>query len=255
MARVIGLNPSITSPSMVAATVKGVRGVDIETPNATGSSKWPLQQQYQRYRDHAAGIADALVKFTPDVVVMSSPESIVLSGNSGIAPRRSYAVGVLVVSELVSRGVTVVLIGAKNLREVVLGAPDGTPQTAEQMRASAAGALGPEGLVKHGDAAALAMVGTELLGVAAPWATKLKGVLDVEKFELPPGFADTKAELEAEAKTEAMKARAVELVAELRSAGNDQKPSIVKLAINEDVKRHGFDIDLYTALVHAATCP
>lgn len=250
MARVIGLNPSITAPSMVAATIKGVRGVDIDTPAAAGSSKWPLQQQYQRYRDHATGIADAIVKFTPDVVVMSSPESIVLSGNSGIAPRRSYAVGVLVVSELVARGVTVVLIGAKNLREVVLGAPDGTPQTAEQMRASAAGALGPEGLVKHGDAAALAMVGTALLEVAAPWATQLKGTLDVEKLELPPGFADTRAALEADAKNEAMKGRAGELAKMLVGAA----PDAVEQSIDFDVQSRGFDRDLYAALVHQHMC-
>ncbi|ORA54188.1 hypothetical protein BST24_27020 [Mycobacteroides franklinii] len=235
---------------MVAATVKGVRGVDIETPAAAGSSKWPLQQQYQRYRDHADGIAESIVKFTPDIVVMSSPESIVLSGNSGIAPRRSYAVGVLVVSELVSRGVNVVLIGAKNLREVVLGAPDGTPQTAEQMRASAAGALGPDGLVKHGDAAALAMVGTALLDVPAPWATRLKGTLDVEKLELPHGFADTKAELESVAKAEAMKARAAELASMVKGSTPDQ----VKAGIAEDAAARGFDPDIYAALVHAATC-
>lgn len=251
MTRVIGLDPSITTPVMAAAVPHNAAAVPLETDPATGSSKWSLQRQYARYRDHAVRVADAVVKASPSIVVMSSPESIVLSGNSGVAPRRAYLVASLVVCELAARDVPVVLIGAKALREAVLGTEPGSVQTAEQMRATAAAALPKGGLVKHGNAIALAMVGAALMGVPTPWTTPLKGALDVEKLELPEGFADTRAELEAEAKTEAMKARAVELAAMVKGA----KPEQVTAAINEDAASRGFDPTIYAALVHAATCP
>ncbi len=251
MSRVIGLDPSITVPVMAAAAPHDAAAVDIAVDTSTGSSKWPLQQQYARYRAHATRVVDMVQKAKPDVVMMSSPESIVLSGNSGVAPRRSYLVSALVVTELASRDIPVVLIGAKNLREVVLGLPDGTPQTAEQMRATAATALPKGGLVKHGNAIALAMVGAALLDIPTPWATPLKGALDVDKLELPHGFADTKAELETAAKVEAMKARAAELATMVK----DSTPDQVKAGIAEDAARRGFDPTIYAALVHQATCP
>ena len=252
MLRALGLDPSITAPSMAAAVPHGAQAVAIETDPATGSSKWSLQRQYQRYREHAARVADAVEKAKPSIVVMSSPESIVLSGNSGVAPRRSYLVASLVVCELTARNIPVVLIGAKNLREAVLGTEPGSIQTAEQMRATAAAALPNGGVVKHGNAIALAMVGAAILEIPTPWTTPLKGAVDVEKLELPEGFADTRAALETEAKTEGMKTRAVQL-AKLIS-GSNNSPKAVEDSIAFDVQKFGFDPAIYAALVHQHLC-